>query len=653
MLDCALVLKRFAIRYSGWIPLVALLGLLSTLPLGSSSAVARATTDRPDVLGVENLKPGMKGYGLTVFEGTEPQRFDVEIIDVLTNFRPRQDLILVRTEHPRLEVAKVVAGMSGSPIFIDGKMIGAYAYGWQFGAEPIAGVTPIRNMLEDLARPLPAFVEGWPLFGPKQAEQQRVAAHRAQRGTAFGSAVTPRRSGTPELASNRNFRAPLSYDLHEHRDRVASRIPRAASEGGPKPVATPLLMGGMTPDALDLASELFSPLGLEPMAAGGSGLADSSGPARYVDGGAVGVQLIRGDTSSMGLGTVTRVEGDLVSAFGHPMMNAGYTALPTAVGKVLWFLASQARSFKIGMPVRPVGALVNDRQASIVVSHQAQAPVIPVAVRITGVPGAPHQDWNFEVAHEKFMTPSFLAVALGSALQATAAERRDVTWTVRSKVRFQDYGETVIDDFGVAVGGTPEARDFVRSNLVSAVGAVLNNPWESAIVERVDVDIDLRYARELYRLRGVELLDAEVMPGQAARVRLTLVPFAGPTVKRTIKVPLPAHLEGQKVKLNIRPGYMVEKEKASPESLGELIGTLADLTHAPQSVVVSYQAGSGLAHKGHVARNLPPGVVDMMAPQSTSLAPEVFRAEEHHVTELPAFLLGQDSVTVQVRADVR
>lgn len=638
--------------------MVALLGLLVTLPLGSSSAVARATTDRPDVLGVEDLKPGMKGYGLTVFEGTEPQRFDVEIIDVLTNFRPRQDLILVRTEHPRLEVAKVVAGMSGSPIFIDGKMIGAYAYGWQFGAEPVAGVTPIRNMLEDLARPLPEFVEGWPLFGPKPSREQRVAARRSGRRGAFspaGSAVAARRLDARQTdgGSARGSRALLSYDLREHRDRVAARIPGGRLEGGPRPVATPLLMGGVTPDALELASELFSPLGLEPMAAGGGGLSNASGPERYVDGGAVGVQLIRGDTSSMGLGTVTRVEGDLVSAFGHPMMNAGYTALPTAVGRVLWFLASQARSFKIGMPVRPVGALVNDRQASIVVSHRAQAPVIPVAVRITGSPGAPHQNWDFEVAHEKFMTPSFLAVALGSALQATAAERRDVTWTVRSKVTFQDYGETVVDDFGVAVGGTPEAQDFVRSNVVSAIGAVLNNPWESAIVERVEVDIELRYARELYRLRGVELLDAEVRPGEAARVRLTLVPFAGPAVKRTIKVPLPAHLEGQKVKLSIRPGYMVAKEKASPESLGELIGTLSDLTYEPQSVVVSYQSGSGLAHKGHVARNLPPGVVDMMAPQSTSLAPEVFRAEAHHVTELPAFLLGQDSVTVQVREDVR
>src|SRR5690606_20244251 len=136
--------------------------------------------------------------------------------------------------------------------------------------------------------------------------------------------------------------------------------------------------------AVELASHLLSPLGLEPLAAGGGADAVESAPERYVDGGAVSIQLITGDTTATGLGTVTRVEGDLVSAFGHPMMNSGFTALPAAVSKVLWFLASEQRSFKIGAPVRQVGALVNDRQASIVVSHSATAPVIPVHVEIAG-----------------------------------------------------------------------------------------------------------------------------------------------------------------------------------------------------------------------------------------------------------------------------
>src|SRR5688572_8935741 len=444
----------------------------------------------------------MKGYGLTVFEGTKPERFEIEVIDVLQDFLPRQELILIKTKHPRLEVAKVVAGMSGSPVYVDGKMIGAYAYGWSFGAEPVAGVTPIENMIGDLVRPLPDKIFGWPL---------KTAAAGASGARASNDAG--------------RFRG-VRYDLHEHASALARRRTPAGAVAA-APVATPLLVGGMTNDAISLTRDLLAPLGMEPLQAGGGGAQDPAAPKRYEDGGAIGVQLIRGDMSAMGLGTVTRVEGDRLVAFGHPMMQGGVTALPTAIGRVLWFLASDMRSFKIGMPVRPVGAMVNDRQASIVVSHSAQAPVIPVTMKVHGVPGAPYTEWSFEVAHEKFMTPTFMAVALGNALQATASERQDVSWTAKSRLKVKGHGEVEFEDFGVAVGGTPDPQEFIQSNLVRAVGSLLNNPWEPVMIESARMDIELRFAREILRLRGADILDKEVEAGGSARVRLTLVPYAG------------------------------------------------------------------------------------------------------------------------------
>jgi hypothetical protein len=138
--------------------------------------------------------------------------------------------------------------------------------------------------------------------------------------------------------------------------------------------------------------------------------------------------------SASGLGTVTRVEGDKLVAFGHPMMQTGVTSLPTSIGKVLWFLASDMRSFKIGYGVRNVGALVNDRQAAIVVSHSATAPTIPVSMKIKGVPGAPYTSWKFEVAHDKFMTPAFLSIALGKPPRSRL-EQQDVSWNARASSR--------------------------------------------------------------------------------------------------------------------------------------------------------------------------------------------------------------------------
>lgn len=621
-------------RFSTWIPCVALAGVVGSVAFGLGFAHADGYATRTDIIPVEKIKKGMKGYGLTVFEGTKPERFDVEVIDVLPNFRPRQELILIKTFHPRLEVAKVVAGMSGSPIYLDGKMAGAYAYGWTFGAEPIAGVTPIRAMIDELERPLPKIIDGWKLdLSPQKAKSDEKRA---------------------DVGRSRRYTGRLEqYDVRRHAEALARFAP-ATGDATLKPVATPILLGGLTGGAVEFARELLSPFGLEPLqAGGGGGKEDPSAPTRFVDGGAIGVQLISGDMSATGLGTVTRVEGDKLVAFGHPMMESGVTALPTAIGKVLWFLASDYRSFKIGYPVRNVGALVNDRQASIVVSHSAKAPSIPATISIKGVPGARLTEWKFQVAHEKFMAPSFLATALGSAVQAIANDHQDVSWNATSKLKIKGYGEIVLDDFGVSVGGTPDPREFAGSNLVRAVGAVLSNPWEPAFIESVSTTIELRYAREVLRLRGAEALDREVEAGGTARVRLTLIPFAGPDTSRVIEVPIPKHLSGQTVTLTFRPGYTVNKERPSAERLADLIGNLVDPVFPPKSVVVSYAGAGAVLYKGHIAENLPPGALDTLLPATATIAPEPYRAEVNHVVMLPSFLAGQDKVTIEVKPVLR
>ena len=626
-------------RFSTLVPWAALAGVLLPLAAGLSLARADGFATRNDIIPVDQIKKGMKGYGLTVFEGTKPEKFDVEVIDVLRNFRPRQELILVKTTHPRLEVAKVVAGMSGSPIYLNGKMAGAYAYGWTFGAEPVAGVTPIRAMLDDLERPLPKLIDGW-----------RIDT------TGGGGGGLPKQAFLGAAPANRYQGALEHYDVRAHSAALAKRAALTSSETTStlKPVATPILIGGMTSAAVDAAKELMAPLGFEALQAGGGGDSDEKdAPTRFTDGGAIGVQLVKGDVSAMGLGTVTRVEGDKLVAFGHPMNESGYTALPTAIGRVLWFLASANRSFKIGMPVRSMGALLNDRQASIVVSHAAKAPSIPVSISIKGVPGVKYTDWKFTVAHEKFMTPSFLSVALGSAVQTTAAEHQDVSWTAKSRLKVKGHGEIILDDFGVSVGGTPDPREFAASNLVRAVGAILNNPWEPAFVESAHMDIELRYAREVLRLRGAQVLENEVDAGGKARVKLTLVPFTGPLETRIVEIPMPKHLAGQTVTLTIKPGYTVDKERPTAENLGDLITNLVDPVFPPKSIVVSYAGANAVAFKGHIAENLPPGAFDAIRPTTATVAPDPFRAEVHHVTALSEFMTGQDRVTVEVRPILR
>src|SRR4051812_26998873 len=142
------------VRVKEFLPVGALTVGLG-VALGVAVPFARADV-KPATISVDEIKDGMKGYGLTVFKGTEPERFDVEVVGVLRNFRPSQDLILVKTPHPRLNVTKNVRGMSGSPIYLDGRLAGAYAYSWSsFQVEPVAGVTPIAPMLTEMHRPIP------------------------------------------------------------------------------------------------------------------------------------------------------------------------------------------------------------------------------------------------------------------------------------------------------------------------------------------------------------------------------------------------------------------------------------------------------------------------------------------------------------------
>jgi hypothetical protein len=589
---------------------------------------------------LEQVRRGMKGYGLTVFEGTTPERFAVEVIDVMKNYLPAQDLILIKTHHPRLEVAKTVGGMSGSPIFIDGKMVGAYAYGWKFGSEPVAGVTPIENMLADLDRPLPRQIFGWPL--------ELVPASRSRPRPPPGGAA-------PMQSSNRYTGTAGDYELQRHAEQLAA-IRDASPEGlRPRALTTPLLLGGLGSLASRFARDLFQPLGFEPLAGGGGGgRLELGSPEHFEDGGAIGVDLMRGDINVTQIGTVTRVEGDRLVAVGHPMLESGFTALPTAVARVLWVLASQESSMKFALAVRPLGALVSDRQASVVVSESAKAPVVSVSLHIEGVPGASKRDWAFELAHERFIAPSLLAVALGNALQATGAERQDVTWRADSLVKVRGQGNVRIEDFGVATsGGTPGTRELADSELVRAVGGILNNPWQEAFIESISTRIQLSYARELVRLREARVLEPELEAGEPLHISLTLVPYAGPPFVRTLTVPIPHHVAGTRLKLAIRPGHAVAREKANPESLGDLIRNLESPTYPPRSVVVSYRSGGGVAFQGRIAERLPPGALDSIRQDNYGFSPEPFASEQRHVIELPDFMIGSETIEVTVRPRLR
>jgi len=274
---------------------------------------------RPLILPIDSIKPGMKGVGYSVFSGTKPEKFNVEIIDVMRRVSPRGDIILARLSGAGLEQSGVIAGMSGSPVYINNRVVGAVAYAWPFAKEPIAGITPAAEMLKIWELP--------------------------DSGT--GAEITPAR---PEERSAFN------------------------------PVPVPIAISGFNQRLKAVITPILARYGLTPIAGGiASGKFDT---ADFVPGGVVGVALIDGDVRAAAIGTITHREGNRILGFGHPMFLAGAVRLPMTGGKIHTVLPSMEISAKMFSPSNPIGTITQDRSCGISGVLGGQAPMIPVTVQL-------------------------------------------------------------------------------------------------------------------------------------------------------------------------------------------------------------------------------------------------------------------------------
>jgi hypothetical protein len=316
--------------------------------------------------------------------------------------------------------------------------------------------------------------------------------------------------------------------------------------------------------------------------------------------------------------------------------------------------ASAQSSHKVGECARPLGTLVQDRQTAVILDEHVVAPVIPIDVDIAGVTGAPKTHWHAELSDDKFLAPSLASVVIGSVTEATTSERRDLTWKLSSQVTVAGHGTVQLEDVGIASGGIPDSAEWARYKLVTTIGDVLNNPWEHARIEGVRARLEVKYARDLWRLRGVEVLDPNVDAGERARFRLHLVPEDGPEITRTVEATMPAELAGKDVDVEVVPGYEVAQELPAPENLDELLANEPAQTVSPRTVVIQFRVPSqGIAYRGHVTQRLPPFTLDALRPQNGDTGPESFQSWSRTVVPLDLYVEGRDKVKVKVRSVVR
>ncbi len=547
----------------------------------------------------------MVGEALTVFSGTKPEPFKVRVVSVVNNFLPQQDVILVRAEDDRVAFSGIAAGMSGSPVYIDGKLVGAIAYAWSFAKEPLAGVTPIETML---------------------AERQR-----------------PRRNRQHELEAGELLEGPSAA--------IAMRDPKGTDRPSLVPVAVPLSVSGLSPGALGHLEEALAPYGMVPVRAGGGGgsrIPPAEQP-RLGPGSAVGVLLIRGDMNATAMGTVTWVSQNEVLAFGHPMFGVGEVSLPLVTGEVHTFISSQASSFKLATPLAEIGTVVQDRQSCIIGDLGLRSPMMPVTVRVTA-PGAPPRTFRAEVARSKRLAPALAAAVLSTAVAGAEPDQADmaVTLTTRIKVAGREPIELRDESFS-GDGITPRLLAGLRS--VRAMTEIMHNPFAPVGIERLDFDVSIVFRKDFAEIVGVALPGDEVEAGGSVPLKVTLRPFAGSEYVETISVPIPHGLAGQQVKLDVASGALVRPEIARPEDLNGFISALKSYYTASSIVVSLSLPQDGAAVRGHLVPNLPPSALDTLRTARGTRRADTYRLAERTVFGSQRPVSGRQELVIDVRND--
>jgi hypothetical protein len=564
----------------GAVALVAA-GLLS-VPVGARN---------PAHFPVTEIEPGMVAKGVTVFEGTKREPFTAHVLGVLENVvGPHRYLVLARLEGGPLARTGVIGGMSGSPVFIDGRLVGAVAYSLgQFSRDPIAGITPIAEMIDLTASPSPRRDGQDPPARLPVDEQSLLEQVRTglRRGARFADQPEHLRSD-----------APGGIDL-------GLRL---------RPIATPVALGGLSEAATARLSAALSGLGLRALA-GWSGAASA---ATYPDepiqaGDAVGVDLVSGDLSMSATGTVTLVDQGRVYAFGHPLVNLGPVRMPMTRAYVHTVLPSLLDSFKIASAGPVVGTLQQDRATAIAGTLGPAPRTIPVRVTLDNDRG-PQRRFAFDVTEDQTLTPTLAFFSVLSILQSYEREIGGATYRVRGRVRVKDRGTFSLDDVfaGDLAGGS--AAGYV----VTPLALLSRTDLAALTIEGVDLAITVSERPDTLAIERVWLDSARVRPGDTVTAHVALRPWRGPDVVRSIPLQIPANARGP-LTLIVADATRVApydhrdlRQVSNVDDVAQLLALFDSLRRNSVLYVRLVSQDSGVVVSGQALSSLPPSVLAVM-----------------------------------------
>ena len=493
--------------------LLAVTSLASELPI------------KTKILPLDQVHAGMHGVAYTVFQGTTPESMEVEVLGVLRDVNgPKGDVILVRLHGPKVEYTGVVAGMSGSPVYIDGKLVGALAFRiGEFSKEPIAGVTPIEEMLEisELDRSKPNDMQ------PASAKAPQVTTKTAAPGP------------VPEAVNYRDYLTPID---------------------------TPLVFTGFSSQAFQRFAPQFHAAGIVPVMGAGSVSPDEKQPQPLVPGSSISAVLVRGDMNIAATCTVTYLDASHLLACGHPLMQFGNVDLPMDKAEVLATLPSPANAFKIVNTTEQVGAFVQDRHNGILGIFNKQPRMIPVTLSIHGVTRP--KTFHYEVLDNSKLTPLAMMATVFSALQGVNEYGEDTTYRMDGNIRVNGYPDVDVRDmFAPGDGGQPTGV-LVALSLGDRFSRIFENSYEVPNIRGVDLSFDLVNDRRSARLESARTDVTEARPGDEVMVEAVLRPYRGERIVRRIPIRVPTSSSKGTLRILVSDGDTLDRIRSSGLPMG-------------------------------------------------------------------------------------
>ena len=494
----------------------------------------------------------MRGYALTVFEGVKPESMGVEVLGVLHNVNgPKGDIILVRLHGAKAEYTGVVAGMSGSPVYLNGKLAGALAFRiGEFSKEPIAGVTPIADMLE--------------INALDKSPAEEAAATKPGVANAAGKTSGPGEPGALP-ASTQDFGSYL------------------------KPIDTPLVFNGFSEDAVRRFAGQFASAGVVPVMGAGS-VSGEKQPEPLEAGSAVSAILVRGDMDIAATCTVTYIDPQRLLACGHPLLQFGSVDLPMNKARVLATLPSPLNAFKIVNTTEEAGVFVQDRHTGILGVFNKQPDMIPVTLTIHSATSA--KDFHYEVLNNPRLSPVAIMATVFNALHGVNEYGEEITYRLNGSINVKGFPEVGLKNMFVpAENGQPAAMAAALS-LGERFGRIYDNPYNAPAVKSVKLDFDLVRERRWARLESARTDVTEVRPGDQIIVETVLAPYRGERVVRQIPVKIPTSASKGTLRILVSDGDTLDRVGRTNPAFGrklDLASTIALLNkeHANNRLYVS------------------------------------------------------------------